>query len=441
MQLNSSARVPAMSKMFEANYGSLATTKDFAAKQLMRLTLANLLWEDQFYINGNDSAQELALAVKKTDPKVVAEIAKTARSQFKLRHVPLFLMRELARKSAMNADDLTEVIQRPDEMGEFLSIYWKDGRKPLANQVKRGLGQAIGKFSEYQLAKWDKNSANISIRDVMFLTHPKPKDQKQAELFAKIANKQLETPDTWEVNLSSGANKKETFERLMVEKKLGALAFVRNLRNMVEAGVDEGLIADYGDTVNVERILPFRFVSAARMVPSMTHMLERMMFRCLEGMEKLPGKTLLMIDVSGSMVGTKVSRNSDLDRLDAAIALAMLCRELCEEIEIFTFSNVSVRVDATKRGFGLAEAIKNSQPHGGTRLGASLESVKGRVFGVQRTIVFTDEQSHDSVTGPLGKGYLVNVAAYNKGISESKWLNIAGFSEATLTYIQALEKV
>lgn len=414
-----------------------------AEKQLSRLTLASMLWEDQFYVDGQTSADRVAAlvsALAKTNAQFVEHLAIAARSNYKLRHMPLLLTRELARAGKLTAHTLQAVIQRPDEMGEFLSLYWREGKTPIANQVKKGLALALNKFSEYQLAKWDKNNAAIKIRDVLFLTHAKPKDAKTAELFRKIADQSLETPDTWEVELSAGGNKYEVFTRLMAERKLGALAFLRNLRNMVEAGVDTNAIRAYGATVNAERVLPFRYIAAARIVPQFEDMLEQMMFRSLESHEKIPGKTRLLVDVSSSM-GSRISGKSDLTRYDAAFALAMLCREICEEVEIYSFSGKVVAIPP-RRGFALADAIRTSQGCTGTHLGRCLnDSAKSKV---DRVIVFTDEQSYDRPLGPrhykADKGYVVNVAAYQNGINHSEWLCVDGFSEAVIDYIQAVEK-
>lgn len=406
-------------------------------KQLVRMTLANMLWENQFYVDGKTSAEIMKQLIAKADAGFVSTLAVEARDKFKLRHVPLLMARELARNSRLEADVLNAVIQRPDEMSEFLSIYWKEGKTPIGNQVKKGLAKAFCKFNEYQLAKWDKNSAAVSLRDVMFLVHPKPTSTAQAEMFKRVANKALATPDTWETQLSSGANKGETFERLMAERKLGALAFLRNLRNMVGSGIPESTIRKYAENLDVSKVLPFRYIAAARVVPQFEDMLESMMFRSLSSYKKLAGKTKVLIDVSGSMFGTKISEKSDLERFDAAAALAVLCREICEDVEIYSFSNNAVRVPA-RRGFALVEAIRNSQSHGGTQLGRSLRDVGG---DCDRFIVFTDEQSYDRPTAPANgaKGYIINVAAHQNGVNHDAWTTIVGFSEAIMDYIQAVE--
>lgn len=406
--------------------------------QLKRVTLASMLWEDQFYLDGKSHAELVRDLVAKAQPEQVADLAEMARSKFKLRHIPLLLARELARNGRLQAKTLTNIVQRPDEMSEFLSIYWQEGKTAVSNQVKRGLAACFNKFNEYQLAKWNKNRAAVKLRDVMFISHPKPQSAEQAELFKRIASDTLETPDTWEVQLSAGADKCETFTRLMQEKKLGALAFLRNLRNMTQAGVAESLIREYGATVDVSKVLPFRFIAAARIVPQFEDMLEQMMFRALADQPKLPGKTVLVIDVSGSMFGARISQKSDLDRFDAAAALAILCREICEQVEIYSFSHDAVRV-APRRGFALVEAISKSQNHGGTELGQSMHTINAQTR-YDRVIVFTDEQSYDRPQSPRGRGYLVNVASYQHGVNHSAWNEINGFSEAIVDYIQAFER-
>lgn len=407
-------------------------------RQLTRMTLANMLWEDQFYVDGKTSAEILKDLVQKANAKFVSTLAIKARTEFKLRHVPLLLARELARTSRLAAEVLNAVIQRPDEMSEFLSIYWKEGKSPISNQVKKGLATAFAKFNEYSLAKWDKNSANIKMRDVMFLVHPKPETVEQAALFKRIADQKLATPDTWETQLSAGADKKETFTRLMAEKKLGALAFLRNLRNMVQAGIEESVIRNYAKTLDVTKVLPFRYIAAARIVPQFEDMLEAMMLKSLESHEKLPGKTKLYVDVSSSMYQAKVSAKSDLTRQDASLALAMLCREICEDVEIYSFSGKAMRI-APRHGFALAEAIKTSQGCSGTHLAQSLRETQSRA---DRIIVITDEQSYDKPTAPFGnaKGYIINVAAYQNGVNHDAWVGVDGFSEAVIDYILAIEK-
>jgi 60 kDa SS-A/Ro ribonucleoprotein len=147
----------------------------------------------------------IAQLVPKVVPERVAALAVEAREQMKLRHAPLLLVREMARHKthlALVSETLARVIQRADELAEFVAIYWKDGRVPLSGQVKKGLAAAF-QFDEYQLAKYDRGGP-IKLRDVLLRCHAKPRDQVQAGIWKKLIWGRLSAPDTWEVVLSSG---------------------------------------------------------------------------------------------------------------------------------------------------------------------------------------------------------------------------------------------
>lgn len=425
----------------EVTHGGAVVRPISAEKQLRRSVLASMLFEGTFYEDGQSHADRVKSLVAQVPAEVVGQLMIDARSKYNLRHVPLFLARELARLGKLKAEVLTATIQRADEIGEFLAHYWADGKAPLSNQVKKGIAACFNKFNEYQLAKYNRASASVKLRDALFMTHARPKDVEQEALFKRIANDELVTPDTWEVALSTGGNKAETFSRLMKESKLGALAFLRNLRNMAQAGIPESEIRAYGKTVNVDRVLPFRYVAAAKHAPQLEDMLEGMMLRSLEKAEKLPGRTVLLVDVSGSMWHGNVSEKSELSRFDAAAALAMLAREICEEVAVYTFSHDAVKV-IPRRGFSLSEQLSNSQQHGGTNAGLAVTKINS-LEQYDRIIMFTDEQSHDRVPAPkCKKAYVLNVASYQNGINNDQvWQTITGFSEATMDYIREVEKL
>jgi hypothetical protein len=406
--------------------------------QLRRSVLACLLWEDQFYEDGVEIAGRIQSLVSKVSAEAVAALAVEARGKMKLRHVPLLLVREMARLKThreLVSRTLTQVIQRADELPEFVAIYWKDGKVPLSAQTKKGLANAFHKFDEYQLAKYDRDGP-IRLRDVLFLCHAKPRDVEQAALWKRLIEGELQTPDTWEVALSSGADKCDAWERLLRERKLGALALLRNLRNMKQAGVDEPLVLGGIDAMNTGRVLPFRFLAAARYVPQWEEALERAMLSSLTEQEKFPGRTVLLVDISGSMTAA-LSRRSEMLRTDAAYGLAVLLREICEKVAVFTFSDDLAEVPP-RRGFALRDALHASQPHNGTYLGRALEKIRDNY---DRIIVITDEQAHDRVPGPRGRGYVINVASNKNGVGYGPWTHIDGWSETVVEYIRALEQM
>jgi 60 kDa SS-A/Ro ribonucleoprotein len=56
-----------------------------------------------------------------------------------------------------------------------------------------------------------------------------------------------------------------------------------------------------------------------------------------------------------------------------------------------------------------------------------------------RILVISDEQSHDRVPAPNGRGYVVNVASARNGVGYGAWTHIDGWSEAVVDYIRSLE--
>lgn len=419
-------------------------------QQLRRSVMACMLWEDSFYEDGVSIAERIAAEVAavlgvKNGADIVANIAYEARTKFKLRHAPLWLATTMV---AMKTPDtravvsglLANVIQRPDELAEFVAMYWKvnGGRKMLPAQAKKGLALAFQKFDRYSLSKYANRDGAVKLRDVLFMAHPIPKDADQAQLWKELAGNELKAPEnTWEVQLSAGKDKLESFTALLQENALGALALLRNLRNMTEAGVDVSLIRTALGKMKTERVLPFRFITAARYAPKLEPELELAMFRCLGSVEKLPGKTVLVVDNSGSM-HSAISGKSELQRVEAACALAMLLREICEESQVVVFGTTAGLV-RPRRGFALRDEIANSQHGGGTNTDLALAIAQKE--GYDRCIVITDEQSHQAIRNPVGgaKGYFINVAAYQNGIGYGPWVHIDGWSEAVIDFIQQSE--
>lgn len=428
-------------------------------ENLRRLVLACMLWEDNFYVDGEEIASQIKGHVAKCEPEQVAALAIEARTKFKLRHIPLLLVREMARLDSHKsfvATTLYEIIERADELAEFLAIYWKEKRQPLSSQVKKGLAKAFTKFSEYDLAKYNRDS-KVKLRDVLFLSHAKPLNKAQEKLWKKLIDGKLETPDTWETQLSAGKDKKATFERLMQENKLGALALIRNLRNMKEAKVSNSVISEALEKIKTDRVLPFRFMTAAKYAPEFEDKLEKAMFKCLSQKEKLTGKTVVVVDVSGSMRAC-LSAKSEMTREGSASALAVLIRELSEDILVFatagddwTHKHATALVPS-RHGKALVEAINQAESKlggGGIFLTQVMNYIKKEVPDADRIIVITDEADCDrgSERAPdkadaYGKfNYILNVGSYQNGIAyNKKWLHVTGFSESVLDFIAEFEK-
>jgi 60 kDa SS-A/Ro ribonucleoprotein len=406
-----------------------------ALAQLERSVLSCLLWEDEFYESGQTIGQRIADLVKQVPAAEVARVAVQAKVDMRLRHAPLLVAREMLRtkdgRAAFGAV-AEKVFARPDDITEFLAIYWKDNKdEPLAKQAKRHVGAAFRRFDEYQLAKYNGGRKAVKLRDAIRITRPKPRDDAQAELWRKLVKNELATPDTWEVERSKGGDKKASWTRLLAEQKLGGLAMLRNIRNMREAGVPDELIRAGIVRIHAGKLLPINFIAAARHNAPFEAELEAKFFECFATKTKHAGSTIALVDVSGSMEARLAGR-SELTRMDVACSLAMIGREMFDHLRVFTFSNSLVEVPG-RRGFALRDAITGSQPHGGTELGNAIR----RLPACDRLIVITDEQSHDRV--PDRKGYMVNVASNQNGVGYGTWLHIDGWSDKVLDYIARYE--
>lgn len=451
-----------------------------AEVELTRAVATCLLFEDTFYESGDSIANRIAKLCREVPMAKIADLAKRARTDLKLRHVPLWLLVQmvhmykehrnvpptvglrLAYQPRLISDTIADVIQRPDEMPELVSLFWKSihrKKAPLPIQMKKGLAQAFRKFGFYKLAKWNRDR-EITLRDVMFMAHPKPllkpNEQEifsvltikgrdvtrhsdgQAEIWRKLADKQLEAPGTWENRLSAGEDKGATFTDLLQQRKLGDMAILMNLRNMMEGGVDRNLIR----TVLLERaekskVLPFRYVSAAKACPQMASILDEVLPKAVKG--SLPGDTAVVVDISGSM-DASISGKSQLLRWEAGASLAILVQYLVQYSRIFTFS-YDLHELMNVRGLGVLEQMRQLY-HGGTELGRCLEKLRREWPNPHRIVVVTDEQVHDYL--PYGWAphcYIINVAPYKPGVEVdgNHWHRISGWSERVLDYMSFIE--
>lgn len=421
--------------------------KEPPEQQLRRIMACLMLFEDTFYESADDIAKNVSDLVSRVSMESICSIAKETRDRFKLRHAPLYLVCEALGKNRGRANDrnilgrtIAEVIQRADELAEILAIYWRNGRKPIPRQLKAGIAKAFPKFSAYQLAKYNRD-AEIKLRDALFLSHAKPKDQEQAEVWKKLINGTLESPDTWEVQLSAGKDKRETFTRLIKEGKLGYLALLRNLRNMEESGVDSSIVHKaLLEGAEGSKALPYRFVAAARFAPSYAATLSDAMLKAIANEEKLGGKTAILVDVSGSMTAP-LSSKSQMDRIDAASALAVLLRAITPECRVFQFGT-SCREVAAHNGLGLIEAIRDNHVGRGTEIGGSISYALNKFPSCERMFVITDMQSHDSVGRTVKRGYYINVAPYKPALPTlgGKWNIFSGFSERIIDFVREYER-
>ena len=325
---------------------------------------------DSFYEKQDERVDRIAKLIGKVSPEFVARLAVYTRTEMHLRSIPLLLLVELAK--IHNGDDLVaraveKTVLRADEIMELLMCYqWRnpstDTRKKLAKlsrQLQNGLQRAFNRFDEYQFAKYDRDNLEVKLRDALFLVHPKAKDEQQQVIFDKIVNRQLEIPYTWETELSAlGQQKFESdearamafamkWQELIESGKLGYMALMRNLRNILQSDVPVNAVqrvcnrlSDAGQVAKSKQ-LPFRYLSAYREIEKVSSANTAMMMNALEAAVKCSAsniegfddstRVLLASDVSGSM-WSPISQRSTVRNFDIGLLLSMLLRNRCKQV-------------------------------------------------------------------------------------------------------------
>lgn len=435
------------------------------ANRLRRTLMTCMLWENNFYEDGVSIADRLTTLVPKIPFDELAKITIEARTEQNIRHAPLLIcVIALKYFNGRKVGDLiAEVVQRADEPGEMISLYWKlnGAGKMLPRQLRSGLSRALQKFDEYQLQKYNSQNAEVKLRDVIFLTHARAKDDVMGSIFARLVNKEfipfiqqeayglkenqigLKTPNTWETRLSSGEDKCKVFTSLLTENKLGGLALLRNLRGMRESNVSDELISEALLKMKTDKILPFRFISARKHGSiAINKVLEEVMIKSLKELPKFSGRTVILVDISGSMFA-QLSSKSDMQGIDAACSLAIHAKALCESSIIATFSSRLVIIQKPATGFALVQQLVDSQMNGSTELGSSYRELIKQKTEFDRLIIITDEQSSDHVQfNSKVPTYVINIAPYQQGVGygQKNVVHINGWSEKTLSYIAELER-
>jgi 60 kDa SS-A/Ro ribonucleoprotein len=413
------------------NYeGSLAYSLDPLTDLYIRAA-STLVGEPKYYESAEDADSELLKAIQKAievDPEFVLQLAVYCREKLYLRSVPLMLLAEFANSNAVgkvpNARKyVSRTIQRADELAELVAYQFARNKviprakAKLPMMLKNGLADAFAKFDEYQLSKYNREGA-VKLRDVLFLTHPKPANPERQELYNKITQDTLAIPETWEVMRSTGKMTwHDVINRVFNKdgKVFNYMAQLRNLRNCLQdSTVTQAdilllckMLSDKNAVMHSKQF-PFRFLSAYReaekiahpLTPQVLDALETAVSYSLENIPKLEGTTLIASDVSGSMK-TAISKNSTVQRWDIGIVLGMIAHKFCQVSLTGIFGTDWKAVPLAKYSTGLLansmELRSISNEVGWSTNGYKIiEYLLASNLQVDRIMIFTDCQMWDS---------------------------------------------
>ena len=414
------------------NYeGGLSFSVDQLTELYMKAATC-LVGEPKFYESTGFADQALIATAHKvlaTDPEFVLQLAVYCREEMRLRSVPLVLCAEYANMEPGTVPNarkyISRVIQRADELTEILAYQFeRNGVSPrkakLPMAIKYGVRDAFRKFDAYQLGKYRGEGSGVSLKDALFITHPKPKDDQQQEDWNNLITGTLETPITWETQRSTGLmNWSEVINSVFNKdgKIMNYMAQIRNLRNIMESPdvstEDIKLVCSMISTpgaVRRSKQLPFRFLSAYRIVQKITHPLANSVLDALEdaakvsveNMTRMPGTTLIACDVSGSMTWTPISKNSTVYPYDIGIMLGSMAHQFCDTVITGIFGTEWKQINMSKHG-GILGNISKMHKHDmdvgwGTNGHKVIEYLLENDIKVEQIMIFTDCQmwnSHD----------------------------------------------
>lgn len=325
--------------------------------------------QPKFYETTPQQIDRIVNLIKQVSPEFVAKLAIYARREMFLRSIPMLLIVELAKIHSgdnLVSRTIEQVVMRADEIMELLMCYqWRNPQaglkklKSLSHQVQKGLQKAFLKFDEYQFAKYNRTKNEVTLRDALFLIHPKAESDAQQLLFDKIAHDNLEVPYTWETELSSLGQAyfdspeakqcafRDKWAELIGSGKLGYMALLRNLRNIITAGVDSDMLSEVAGRIgNAHEVgkakqLPFRYLSAYKELKSIYSVDTPLILTALEqaalaSAANVKGfspdaRVMIACDMSGSM-HTSLSQRSKVQLYEVGLMLAMLLQHNCRKV-------------------------------------------------------------------------------------------------------------
>ena len=460
--------------------------------------VATAALSDQFYEAADTRLHRLRELVAQNEPRFVAQLAVYARESLHLRTVPLVLCVELAqlhRGDSLVSRLVARVVQRPDEITELLAFYAQaNGRKGtkilnrLSKQLQKGLALSFNRFDGYQLAKYDRAGA-VRLRDALFLVHPNAKDAAQQALFNQLVRGELPTPYTWEAELSAVGQQayatdadrqtavRITWEALIDSGKLGYMALLRNLRNILEARVSAGAMervcATLADRFAVARSkqLPFRFLAAFREVKALPGGQVAAVLAALEtaiahSAANLRGfghdtRVVVACDVSSSMQKA-ISPRGKVLLYDVSLVLGMLLQSRCQNVIAGMFGDSWKRISLPR-----GPVLRNVEEfyHREGEVGYStnghlvINDLRMRAEAVDKVMMFTDVQLWNSTgdggalaqewaayrrtVAPQARLYLFDLAGHGTAPLEVRPENgvvlIAGWSDKVFDVLNALD--
>ena len=465
--------------------------------ELVKRVLTWYVAEPKFYGNTTDETvriMELVNRIGREDPEFILKLAVFARNVMYLRSAPVFLLVEglsIPEIRRRCRPYVPAIIGRADALTEAIALYKarhgkrRRGRRvigALPRQFRKGLEDAFHIFDEYQFGKYAAKEDEVKMRDVIRVVHPTPRDEARSSLFYSIRHQTVPTPVTWETILSDaksrGMSKKEAWE--FVIPKMGYMAKLRNLRNMVQSKISgesmDAVLQHLTNTnaVRNSRQFPYRFYNAYRVIQreSLDPFLKQKVLQSLEKaldtsvytQKKIPGKTAVFVDLSGSMKRA-ISQHTVAYRHEVAALYGAIAHGLFDSAIVGAFAEryATVPVNPSDSVFTNMQRILSTNVGGNTNGHLAINYLTRSRIVVDRVLVFTDEQMWNSTpwshggrryfaesweeylrhVNPRAKLYVFDLAGYGFNLTPENMqgvTQISGFSDKVFRLMEYADK-
>jgi hypothetical protein len=413
-------------------------------EKLVTGILTCLVNEPTYYGDTTPDVIKVARKLIQTDPEFVAKAACYARNVFHMRSISHVLAAEVAKgaKGSNVVRKMTrKIIERADDITNILSYHFKTWGKrkkdpaltvtqsdnPVSRALRRGIADVFPRFDEYSLAKYKGDDNDVKLRDALLLSRPKPTNEAQTQLWKKLIEGKLATPETRETILSEKGQSKETWEKI-IDGKAGYMMLLRNLKNILENKVSQShldkvctIISDT-DQVKKSKQFPFRFFSAYREVENLGSLrsqqvldaLENALNTSFENLPKLAGTTAIIVDQSGSM-DSPLSEKSKINLRDVGNLLAAAALKFCDRAVTIPFGYTAKVISLSSRNniFANMTKMENSGVGHSTYLISAFEEIDKLDEKIDRILIFSDMQAYGEVATIFGYFRRPSTPLYN----------------------------
>jgi hypothetical protein len=362
-----------------------------------------------------------------------------------------------------------QVVRRPDDMLEIAAYHFSVGHKRMSSAMQGGFRKAIEKFDEYQLAKYRGEKSSVSMIDIVRLVRPAA-SSPNSEAITKLVRGDLRSTETWEAKLTLAGQaatnsdelmsmKASAWRDLIMNRKIGYLALVRNLRNILAQADDATIDAAAKllvDKKMIEKslIFPFSFITAMNELDTTSakgrNMAKAVQQAFMLSIDNIPmlENTLVVVDNSGSMSSGSYFGSLSYAKVAAMFGILLAKRCNADIMEFGERARYIPYTDSTDV-FDFVNTFQSNNKVGhSTYLSAAFKTAN-RAY--DRIVVFSDMQSYGGSVTEAANAYRkkYNATPYIYSIDltgygslqfpENKSFCIAGFTEKIFDFIGKAE--